>query len=215
MCLFVRHPPDPQNGTAQHSANGFESLWITPIHSSADSCSNSLDANTSHKKSNCFVHDVQRNLDFAKKRNAWIAGKRNPVAMCGRLGPPLRTETAARGAVYLCWWQQHRVTAPDRLPPPPCPWLEVSGTGCAKHQHLTKISPLLSVFSAMRANCPLFYGKKTKEKKLWIPLKVKAASQPYRTEFLLRSVRNVFYPSKFGAFYVYFQPVSPARTAWF
>ena len=24
-----------------------------------------------------------------------------------------------------------------------------------------------------------------------------------------------FYPSKFGAFYVYFQPVSPARTAWF
>ena len=35
-------------------------------------------------------------------------------------------------------------------------------------------------------------------------------SQPYRTEFLLR---NVFYPSKFGAFYVYFQPVSPARTA--
>ena len=27
------------------------------------------------------------------------------------------------------------------------------------------------------------------------------------------SVRNVFYPSKFGAFYVYFQPVSPARTA--
>ena len=29
------------------------------------------------------------------------------------------------------------------------------------------------------------------------------------------SVRNVFYPSKFGAFYVYFQPVSPARTAWF
>ena len=39
-------------------------------------------------------------------------------------------------------------------------------------------------------------------------------SQPYRTEFLLRpSVRHVFYPSKFGAFYVYFQPVSPARTA--
>ena len=29
------------------------------------------------------------------------------------------------------------------------------------------------------------------------------------------SVRYVFYPSKFGAFYVYFQPVSPARTAWF
>ena len=38
-------------------------------------------------------------------------------------------------------------------------------------------------------------------------------SQPYRTEFLLLSVRYVFYPSKFGAFYVYFQPVSPARTA--
>ena len=29
------------------------------------------------------------------------------------------------------------------------------------------------------------------------------------------TLRNVFYPSKFGAFYVYFQPVSPARTAWF
>ena len=39
-------------------------------------------------------------------------------------------------------------------------------------------------------------------------------SQPYRTEFLLL-LRNVFYPSKFGAFYVYFQPVSPAGTAWF
>ena len=39
-------------------------------------------------------------------------------------------------------------------------------------------------------------------------------SQPYKTEFLLL-LRNVFYPSKFGAFYVYFQPVSPARTAWF
>ena len=26
-------------------------------------------------------------------------------------------------------------------------------------------------------------------------------------------LRYVFYPSKFGAFYVYFQPVSPARTA--
>ena len=42
-------------------------------------------------------------------------------------------------------------------------------------------------------------------------------SQPYRTEFLLLSysptLRYVFYPSKFGAFYVYFQPVSPARTA--
>ena len=37
-------------------------------------------------------------------------------------------------------------------------------------------------------------------------------SQPYRTEFLLL-LRNVFNPSKFGAFYVYFQPVSPARTA--
>ena len=33
------------------------------------------------------------------------------------------------------------------------------------------------------------------------------------TEFLRSSVRHVFYPSKFGAFYVYFQPVSPARTA--
>ena len=27
------------------------------------------------------------------------------------------------------------------------------------------------------------------------------------------TLRNVFYPSIFGAFYVYFQPVSPARTA--
>ena len=27
------------------------------------------------------------------------------------------------------------------------------------------------------------------------------------------TLRYVFYPSKFGAFYVYFQPVSPARTA--
>ena len=29
------------------------------------------------------------------------------------------------------------------------------------------------------------------------------------------TLRHVFYPSIFGAFYVYFQPVSPARTAWF
>ena len=45
------------------------------------------------------------------------------------------------------------------------------------------------------------------------PITCALSSQPYRTEFLLLLLRYVFYPSKFGAFYVYFQPVSPARTA--
>ena len=159
VCLSGTHPI---RSTERHCPTLGKRLWITLNHSNSLICRLMLKlVRCQHKPQKIKLLCARRaeKSSFFKERKCLDCRDE----MCSRLGPPLRTETAARGAVYLCWWQQHRVTAPDRLPPPPCPWLEVSGTGCAKHQHLTKISPLLSVFSAMRANCPLFSGEKSRK----------------------------------------------------